>query len=180
MLEGPDGIGVAYQNLLPCHSCADAVRDNPVPGKIPAADDVPGPGCGYRDAPGIQKGALVAVGHQLRTGLAVGIGVIAVQRIGLPVSPCPFPVLVDLICRDIQNRLYTRYFPDTFQEIDCPKDICFIGGNRILIACTDNGLGGQVEDNLRERFIKNLFQSVQIPDVTFYAILICSKPSTVE
>ena len=55
MLEGPDGMRVPYNDLLPLHGRPDAVRDNPVPGEIPAANDVPSPCRGYRDPHGIKK-----------------------------------------------------------------------------------------------------------------------------
>ena len=46
------------------------------------------------------------MGHKLRTGLAVGIGVIAVEAVGLPVAVLPLHVLVNLIGGDVDKRTH--------------------------------------------------------------------------
>ena len=45
--------------------------------------------------------------HQLRTGLAVGVGIIAVKLLILSVAPFPLVVLIDLVGGDIQERTDT-------------------------------------------------------------------------
>ena len=95
---------ISYNNI-PAKGCGpDAVRNNPVIGKISASDYISRPGSGYSTVPLLKKGPLVAMGHQLGTGLAVGIGIITVQRIALPVAVFPLPVFVHLIRRHVQKR----------------------------------------------------------------------------
>ena len=65
----------------------DAVGNNAVVREVSAPDHISGT-CGGDGRLTVRKeGATVTVRHQLRTGFAVGIGVKAVQRIRLPVSP---------------------------------------------------------------------------------------------
>ena len=66
MLVRAGGIGISDPDCFPGRCCPDTVGDNPVFGKIPAANDISGPCCGYGN-PTVQKETVfIAVCHKLR------------------------------------------------------------------------------------------------------------------
>ena len=97
MLVGPGGVGISQHDVPPRLGRPHAVGDDPVVGVVAPADDISRPAGGHGAAPSLKEGFLVAVGHQLRAGLAVGVGVIAVQGVCLPVAVLPLPVVVHLV-----------------------------------------------------------------------------------
>ena len=65
-----------------------------------------------------------------------------------PISPDPFPVLLDFIGGHVDKRTDTVRTADAFKHIDRPHDIGLIGTARILIALAPEGLGRQTVDGL--------------------------------
>ena len=156
VLIRPGGIRIPDHNGLSLHRRPDTVGNDPVVGKISAADHVSGPAGGNR-APSVRKeGFFIAVGHQLRTGFAVGVGIIAVQPVRFPIPVFPFPVFIHLIRRHIQKRADAGKQPGAFHNMNCSHDIGFIGINRILVGIADNGLRRQMKHDLRLRRLKRL------------------------
>ena len=105
------------------------------------------------------------MGHQLGAGLGVGVGVVAVQLLVLPVAPDPLPVPVDLVGGNIQKGLYTVGCADALQNVHRAHDIGFIGIHRVPVAVPDDGLGSQMQDNLRLSLVKGGLQGGIVPDV---------------
>ena len=64
VLIGAGGLRIADTNGFSCLHRPDAVRDDTVVGKIPAANDVARPSGGHRHIPAGKKAVDVAVGHQ--------------------------------------------------------------------------------------------------------------------
>ena len=97
MLIRAGGVRVAHGDGVVCLCGANAVRDDPVPGKIAAADDVAGSQGADRNAHGGEKTLLIAVGGDVRAGFGVGIRVITVQRLVLSIAFFPLLVLINLV-----------------------------------------------------------------------------------
>ena len=112
-----------------------------------------------------EEAVLVAVGHQLRAGLGIGIGVEAVQRLIFPVAPLPLIVMVNLVGGDVQKAFYALAAPDTFKNVDRSHNIGLVGIGRVFVAVPDNGLSRQVEHDLRLRRLKSSLQFSQVPNV---------------
>lgn len=166
MLIRPGGVGIPHRDPLPGLSRTHTVRDDPVVGEVSAADDIPRPGGGDGHLCIPEEAAEVTVGHQLRAGFGVGVGVIAVQGLVLPVAPDPFSVLIDFVGGDIHHRPH-RYLcePDTLQDVHRAHHIGLVGVDRVLVAVPDNGLGCQMENNLRSGGVEGSLQLVPVPDI---------------
>ena len=108
--------------------------------------------------------------HKLRTGFAVGIGIIAVQAVCLPIAVLPLPVLVNLVRRHIHQGADRRGESCALQEVDRSHHIRLISVNRILIGIPDNGLCCQVEYDLRLCLLKHLLHVSQIPHISCHAV----------
>ena len=144
VLIGPGGVWVADDNGLLVRRRTDAVRDDAVPGEVAAADDIARPGRGNGGPSVLEKAALVAVGHQLRAGLGVGVGVVAVQRLVLPITPGPLLILIHFIRGHVQKGLDAGMGPHALQNVDRTHNVGLVGIDRLLIAGPHDGLGGQV------------------------------------
>jgi hypothetical protein len=53
-----------------------------------------------------EETVLIRMGHEFCAGFGIGIGIVTVQRLIFPIPPFPFPVLVYLICGDVQEGTY--------------------------------------------------------------------------
>ena len=73
------------------------------------------------------------MGHELRTGFAVRIRIVAVKRICLSVSPFPFIVLIDFIGRYIQEGTHRFHSPDRLKNMYGSHNIGLIGIDRIPV-----------------------------------------------
>ena len=165
MLERSDGMRIPHRNGLFLQSGADTVGNDPVCGKVPSSDDIASSRCGNSRAAVCKEGVFIAVRHQLGAGLAVGIRIESIQGVCLPVSPLPFPVMINLICSHIQKRFHRIGQTDAFQHVHCSHYICLVSIYRAFVGFTYNGLCGQMEYDLRLRFCKNSLQLLQIPDI---------------
>ena len=110
------------------------------------------------------------MGHQLGTGFAVGIWIIAIQRIALPVSILPLPVLIHLVGGHIQKGLHGRRPAHTLQHIHRAHHIGLIGIDRILVGIPHNRLCRQMQHDLRLHTVKYFLQMIQIPDISDFAV----------
>ena len=162
-------MGIAHGDLPAAARGPHAVGDDPVVGKIAAADHISRAGGGDGAAFVLEKGLLVAVGHQLGAGLAVGVGVVAIQGIRLPVAVLPLPVFINLIRGHVQKREDAAAPADALQHMDRSHHIGFIGVHRVLVGIPYNGLGRQVEHNLRPGLLEGLLQMFQIPHIPDHA-----------
>ena len=159
-------MGISHLDGLSRRRGADAVRDDPVTGKVAAADDVSGSGRGNRR--GIlcgKEAAQVGRRHQLRAALAVGVGVEAVKPLVFPVAPAPFVVPVDLVRGHVHHAFHAAAPAHALQQVHGAHDVDFVGFPGIAVALPDNGLGRQMEYDLRLRFGKDLHQTVKIPHI---------------
>ena len=170
MLERTGRIGIAHHDLPACLHGPHTVRDDPVVGKITAADHISGPGSGNGTVSVRKEGLLIAVSHQLGTGFAVGIRIIAIQRIALPVSILPLPVLIHLVGGHIQKGLHGRRQAHALQHIHRAHHIGLIGVDRILVGIPHDGLCSQMQHDLRLYPVKDLFQMPQIPDISDHTV----------
>ena len=168
MLVGAHCAGVAQDNALPPAGRPDTVRDDAVPGIVPAPNGVPRPGRGDGNPLLLQKRPVVAAGHQLGTGLAVGVGLFAIQAFILPVAPHPLPVLVDLVGGNIQKGTDRVRLPDALQNMDRTHNVGGVGSRRIPIRLPHQRLGRQMEHNFRGKRPKGVPQALQVPDVPCY------------
>ena len=55
--------------------------------------------------------------------------------------------------------------PDTFQHMDGPHHVRFVGIDRLLIACAHDRLRCQMQHDLRPCFVKDPGQMRQVPDI---------------
>ena len=144
----------------------DAVRNDPVLREVAAADDISRSGRRNRDALRVEKRFPVAVRHQLRAGFAVGIRVVAVQRLVLPIAPDPLAVLIDLVRRHVEEGADRVGPPDAFTDVHRPHDVCLIGEPRLPVGGPHDRLRGQMEDDIRLREIKGGLKRVWVPHVS--------------
>ena len=170
MLVWADGVGVADNDLLPRRHRPDTVGDDPVIGKVAAAYDIARSGCGHPTPVIAEKRFYIAVGHQLRAGFAVGVGIIAVQVVALPVTVLPLLIFINLVRGHVETGPYRPGQPDALQHINGSHDIGLVGADRIFVGIPHNGLGSQVKHNLRLCLFKNLLQMLQIPDIAYDAV----------
>ena len=166
MLIGAGRVWVAHNDWLSLHRCADAVRDDAVAGKIPAADHIARPRRADRGITVLKEAVDIAVCRQLRTALAIGVRIIPVQRLVLPVTPAPLVVVIDLIGGDIHHRPHRRACgAHAFQQVDRAHDVGFICIRRLLVACPHNGLRGEMQHDFRLCRLKRGFQSYPISHI---------------
>ena len=95
--------------------------------------------------------------HQLRTGFAIGIRIIAVQRVIFAVTVLPFLIFINLVRRHIDERADGFTLSGAFQHMNRTHDIRRIRADRIPVRLAHDRLRCQVEYNLRLRLIKHLF-----------------------
>ena len=95
--------------------------------------------------------------HQLRTGFAIGIRIIAVQRVIFAVTVLPFLIFINLVRRHIDERADGFTLSGAFQHMNRTHDIRRIRADRIPVRLAHNRLRCQMEYNLWLRLIKHLF-----------------------
>ncbi len=166
MLIRADGIGIADLDYFPGSRRSYTVGDDPVRRKIPAADYVSCPGSGYCHAAIIKEALAIAVGHQLRTALAVGVGIVPVQRLVFPIAPAPLVVLIYLIRCHIDKGPDASGLADCLQNVYRTHHIGFIGGNGVTVALQDQRLGRQVKYYFRTGFFHCRKQLLSVPDIS--------------
>ena len=165
MLIRAGGERVAHHNILLLHRRADAVRDDAIVGEVAAADDIACARRRNRHASISKEAVLVAVRHQLRAGLGIGVRVEAVQLLVLAVAPRPLLVQVHLVGRHIQEGLDAMAVSHALQNIHRAHDVRFIGVSRIFVAVTNDGLRRQMQHNLRLCGVKRGLQRRIIADI---------------
>src|SRR5882672_2350856 len=143
-----------------------------VAGPVSASDDVPG-ACGrnrFRGAPagGGKEGVPKGLGHQLGAGLAVGVGVVPSEAVGLAVAPNPLVVLVSLVARDVDHGRLSREPSSRLEQVHRPHHVGRIGVDRIFIRKPDHRLRRQMKDDVRPVLLEAFAQPRVIPDVAGY------------
>ena len=89
------------------------------------------------------------MGHKIRTGFGVGIGIITVQLILLLVAFISLYILIYFIGGDIYNGTNTRSMPYRLQQIHSPHDICLKCIPGIFIGFPYKRLGRHMYNNIR-------------------------------
>ena len=108
---------------------------------------------------------LIALRYQLRTALAIGIEIKAVQWFIFSIPPRPFLIFINLIRGNIHKGFYAVTLSYTLQHICDSHNIGAICSYGIAITFQHNRLNRQVKNNLRLGFVKNLLQSSQISHI---------------
>ena len=159
-------MGIPHHNRALVHRGTHAVRDNPVARKVAAANHIAGAGGGNRQAFFGKETAAIAVRHKIRAGFGIGIGIVAVERVVLAVTPAPFTVQVYLVCRDVDDGLHRTFGrAHTFQQVHRAHDVRLIRFRRADIRHAHERLRRQVQDNLRPGFVKRFLQGVPVAHV---------------
>ena len=73
--------------------------------------------------------------------------------------------MIDLVGGHVQETLHTRDQPDTLQDVHRAHHVGFVSVCRVLIAVPNNGLGRQMEDDLRLCRPECRHQLFPVPDV---------------
>ena len=166
MLVRTGRMRIADCDLLSIGDGSYTVRNDTVCCKISAADHVSGSCRRYCDPKLLKKSFLVTVCHQFRTGFAVGVRIIAVQFIGLSVSPFPFVISIYFVGCHIQKRFYTFALSHCFQNVHCSHNIGFVGVYGIFVRFSHDRLCSQMKYDLRLCLGKNLLHFLQITDIS--------------
>ena len=159
MLIGANRIRISYPNRLCIYTRSYTIRNNPVLRKISATDYISCSRSGntrqYRPLLSLsvrlgKEGFLIAVCQNLGAGLGIGVRIKAVQLFLLRKSMVfHIVVLIDLICRYIQNGLNGRRKAHGFQKIYRPHDIGLVGFSGIEIGFPNQRLRCKMKDYFR-------------------------------
>ena len=148
MLPGTGGVGVAHADGLAGLQGADAVGHDAIERPVPAADDVARAGAGDFDGmPGEERAAVGGDG-QLRHPFAGAVGIEAAHRVFFPVAVHPFAVFVALVGGDENGGARFAERAQGFEDVDGPHDVGGVGLHRFLVGEADEGLRGEVEDEV--------------------------------
>ncbi len=173
MLPGPDRLGKSQRNGFPGCKRANAVGDQPILRPIAAADDIACARGGDRRSVG-KEAVAKTHRHQLRTGLAVAVGIMAAETIGFDERPAFIMVFVHFVARHDEHAFQLLESPAGLQQDGGAEHVGRVRRERVAIRLAHQRLGGHVNHDLRiraDQCIANFIFVANIGDVRMRAAL---------
>ncbi len=170
VLPGADGVGAADADGLAGEEAADEVGDEAVGGPVAAADDVAG-ACGgdgavvVGDAVDGEVTLAEGGGDDLGAGLGAGVGVVAAERVGFAVAPEPLFVFVALVGGDAYHGSHAWRAAYRVEDACGAEDVGLEGADGVVVGVADEGLGGEVEDDLGSEAGESFVEGGGVADV---------------
>ena len=113
----------------------------------------------------VEEGRPVSGAYKLRAPLAGAVRVVAAHGVALAVSPGPFPVLVAFVARHVDYRRDRIAEAAILEHVDSAPDVCIEGLLGVPVSPPYEGLGSEVEDELRLEVVEDGLQAFEVPHV---------------
>ena len=152
VLSGPGGGRVANADRLAAPKSPHRIGHDPVGRPVAATDHVSG--AGNAKVGGLVRLAAAKAGapasdRQFRRRLAAAVGVMAAEGIVFAVAVEPLFVALHILGGDQHRRAGRLQAAQGFQQVDCAHHMGGPGGGGLGITAAHQGLGSQVQHQLR-------------------------------
>ncbi len=170
MLPGTYRLWTPDADRIAGEETADKVRYQAIGGPISTPNYVPCTPSGYAtlmitDLVDREVTLSISSGHNLRTRLGAGVGIVTPKSVGFPVSPEPFFILVTLVCGYTYHCSNAWRAANRVQNARCANDVRFKGTDWILIGVADQRLRRHVQDDIGRKLRDGCIQFHPITDI---------------
>ena len=148
------------------HESSDAIGDEAILCPIATADDVAGAGAGDFNGAVFEKGSAIGVDDEFSSGFAGAVGVVAAEGIVFAVGVEPFAVFVAFIGGDEDGGAGFIEFAEGLEDVGSADGVGVPGFKGDFVGEADEGLGGEVEDEVGVGIEKVFFNGGVIANVT--------------
>jgi len=165
VLPRPRGRGVAHAHRATVLKRADDVWHYAVGRPVSAADDVARAGGRKRAAQRREERVSIRRAQQLRACLARAVRIVTAENVVLAVAPVPLVVAVALVRRDDDGRRNRVARADSVEHVSRARHIDGERLGGVIVRVADDGLCGQVKDDVGPGLEKRCGDVLGIADI---------------